>query len=335
MPTLLEYLSTPDPVLDRSRAGKGPNTFNNDWEMIEETREWADFTYPHMMEMLSDILSTRYSPDQLDIPPPFTKTVSWTLGCHGPLPNAECGWAGVELNVSFDMNRIPGDTKSESDVKEFYKPLRQVNYYAQLANSRYAYVISDKELLCMRRSISEYEGPPLSSQRSVRGAGQPTTPSTPDREASQLTRPPSTPSPCPPFRVVVRNRQQQHLTPERRPRPRQASTASSMSAMLVDSPSITVSSPDNIRSSPSRYTDNGNPDANESVIEVNRPGHLTVNLALFWIHILAAFDVDLRASYPLLGRELAEAYGKSSSTIGYLPIAEYLEGLRATRGVDE
>ncbi|PYI08647.1 hypothetical protein BO78DRAFT_405621 [Aspergillus sclerotiicarbonarius CBS 121057] len=360
MPTLLNYLSTPDPDLDRSRVRKGPNTFNPAWDVIEETREWTDFTYPHMMEMLSEILNRNYDPNRLDMPPPLrghvpcivnestvtavllkwqhvivgraldlasrrTNTVSWSLGCYGPLTDASSDWAGVEPDLSSDINRIPGDTKvsgkwhtrllrkSDGHRKEFFKPLRQVNFYAQLANSRYAYVISDKELLCMRRNISEYEGVPLSSQRPVRGARQPTTP---DMGVSRITRAPSIPSASPPFRVVIPTRPQHFLSPERQPRPRRDSVTSRMSAMSLDSPAITLSPPGETRSSSSRFTDNGNPDVNEGVVEVvvipwgeNRPGHLTINLALFWIHILAAFDVDLRPSYPPLGRELAEAYG--------------------------
>ena len=245
--------------------------------------------------------------------------MSWALGCHVPLLKGISDWAGIDADSDPLTNRVPGDTKvsskwhtdlfekGRSERVEFLKPLSQVNYYAKRSKTRYGYVISDKELLCFRRSLSEYEEESLAAMRQRRGTQPPTTP--------------STPSSSPPFEVVIQNRRpQQFLTPERQPmRPRQDSITSRMSTMSIDSPSIMVSSPADMRSSPSRYTDDDDPDVNEAVIEVavipwgeDRPGHLTVNLALFWLHILAAFDIDMQPSYPPLGRELAEDYGQST-----------------------
>ncbi|KAK2808550.1 hypothetical protein FQN50_004582 [Emmonsiellopsis sp. PD_5] len=367
MSTLLDYLSTVDPDLDRKNVKKGRNSFNEEWDEVEGIQEWTDFTYENMLAMLGEILTLPYQPDQLFMPPPlrratrlivdeptvsavllkwnhtivdralelasekFTegmRSISWALGVHAGLPGRTFfpDWAGLELKANFPNSRVPGDSKvsgkwssaqlhgKASERYEFFKPLRQVIHYARLFNTRYAYVVSDKELICIRRSVSENKGPPLEH-------GLPTTP------ARKSRKEPSTPSSPPhtlgsPFRVVVPRPEEsaeQFLTPQRRPKPRQNSIASTMSAMSLDSPSVVVSSPSDIKSSPSNYTEDGNPDVNEAFVEIvtvpwgeTRPGHLTINLALFWVHILAGFDVDLRQSYPPLGRGLGEAFGLCS-----------------------
>ncbi|EQL30621.1 uncharacterized protein BDCG_17268 [Blastomyces dermatitidis ER-3] len=66
---------------------------------------------------------------------------------------------GLEFMGFPPSNRVPGDTKvsgkwntqqhDHSKQEEFYKPLRQVVHYAKLFNTRYAYIISDKELVCI------------------------------------------------------------------------------------------------------------------------------------------------------------------------------------------
>ncbi|KAL2376221.1 hypothetical protein RJZ90_007647 [Blastomyces dermatitidis] len=169
--------------------------------------------------------------------------ISWTLGNHTGL----CGetvlpdWAGIYSNMPFPpSNRVPGDTKVSgkwntdqqhdplhSKRDEFHKPLRQVVHYAKLFNTRYAYVISDKELVCIRRTVSEYEGVPLAAGRTAR-ISQPS--ATPSRRLDRLPQDPTTPSPrtdsSPPFRVVIphaqsQRRDEQYLTPERRTRVRQ------------------------------------------------------------------------------------------------------------------
>ncbi|KAL2367205.1 hypothetical protein RJZ57_008452, partial [Blastomyces gilchristii] len=267
--------------------------------------------------------------------------ISWTLGNHTGL----CGetvlpdWAGIYSNMPFPpSNRVPGDTKVSgkwntdqqhdplhSKRDEFHKPLRQVVHYAKLFNTRYAYVISDKELVCIRRTVSEYEGVPLAAGRPAR-ISQPS--ATPSRRLDRLPQDPTTPSPrtdsSPPFRVVIphaqsQRRDEQYLTPERRTRVRQdsvVSTRSALSNMSLDSPNLLLSSPSIIRSPPSAYTDGGNLDVNEGNVQIavipwgeSRPNHLTVNLALFWLHILAGCDINLQPSYPPLGKNLAVTYG--------------------------
>ncbi|KAG5294040.1 hypothetical protein I7I50_04640 [Histoplasma capsulatum G186AR] len=259
--------------------------------------------------------------------------ISWTLGNHSSLRGETVlpDWAGVYSNMGFPpSNRVPGDTKvsgkwntdqqhDHSKQEEFYKPLRQVVHYARLFNTRYAYIISDKELVCIRRTLSEYEGVSLAADRPAR-TSQP--PATPIRQFNRLSQEPTTPSPrtdsSPPFRVVIphpqsQQRDERYLTPEHRTRVRQNSIVSitALSNMSLDSPSLLLSSPSNIRSSPSAYTADGNFDVNEGNVQIavipwgeNRSKHLTINLALFWLHILAGCDITLQSSYPSLGKEL-------------------------------
>lgn len=79
------------------------------------------------------------------------------------------GWTLLLVST----NPVPGDTKGIWKMAhlhygrdkvawdEFLKPLTQVSHYAHLSGTRYIYVISDRELVCIRRSISEYEDTPL------------------------------------------------------------------------------------------------------------------------------------------------------------------------------
>lgn len=358
MPTLLEYLSTVDPDLDRTNVKKGPNTFNGNWDLVEETAPWSDFTYDNLIAMLGDVLTHSYPSNEFDTPAPIRRatqsivdestvtsvlvkwnhtivdralelaantnpnihSVSWALGTHSGLSGEQIfpDWTGIDPDTDFPARgRVPGDTKvsgkwstsRQYDIMasirhEFFKPLSQVVHYAKLFNTRYAYVISDKEVVCIRRAISEYEGSPMASNRQSR------------------TQPPTTPEPStptlktdssPPFRVVVRKppdvSHEHLLTPQRNSAP--FSTAST-----PKTPSVFLSSPSNVHSSPSAYTDDGNPEVNEGPVQIavipwgeSRPQKLTINLALFWLHILATFDTDLRSSYPSLGRRLAVTYG--------------------------
>ncbi|OJD20145.1 hypothetical protein ACJ73_08522 [Blastomyces percursus] len=243
--------------------------------------------------------------------------ISWTLGNHSSLRGETVlpDWAGIYSDMGFPpSNQVPGDTKvsgkwntdqqhDHSKQEEFYKPLRQVVHYAKLFNTRYAYIISDKELVCIRRTLSEYEGASLAAGRPAR-ISQP--PATPIRQFDRLSQEPTTPSPrtdsSPPFRV--------HRT---RVRQNSIVSISALSNMSLDSPGLLLSSPSNIRSSPSAYTADGNLDVNEGNFQIavipwgeNRSQHLTINLALFWLHILAGCDITLQSSYPSLGKELTE-----------------------------
>ncbi|KAI1988141.1 hypothetical protein LOZ53_004058 [Ophidiomyces ophidiicola] len=374
MPTLLEFLRARDPNLDRSYVKRGPNTFNAAWDTVDRVENWPDFNFVNLIAMLGPILHHQFHQHELDIPPQpsratlrivdeksvtkllskWTHTrvdcalekavhllqgrmmpISWASGGHADSSDEVIypDWAGIDLNDSFPtINRVPGDTKvsgkwhtemqNEDELAEFLKPISQVMNYAKLFNTRYAYVVSDREVVCLRRTISEYEGTPLARGRERR----PLFPTTPIGHSSQISLASSTPPPpsSPPVQVVIRRQQlpqssQLFLTPER----------------ARQSPRILLSSPKNISSSPSAYTDNGNPDVAEWIVEMarvpwgeTRPNHLTVNLAIFWIHILAAFDIDMQSSYPPLGRDLAREYGMSILIVTFSFLMTFSLGIR-------
>ena len=264
--------------------------------------------------------------------------ISWGQGTHTNRPGMLVApdWAGFDPNEEFPAkNRVPGVSEvsgkwlweqqklAESVRSEFHRPIRQAVHYARLHNTRYAYVISDKDLVCVRRRVSEHGRSPLAGGRAPRGDHA--DPTTPIKSPGQCRQEPSTPSdPSPDSRVVTPARRSQpgsepYLTPEHQTGRRisATSTASGLSAMSLDSSSIV--SP-RVGKSPSNYTDNGNSGVNEASVQVarihwgeTRPGRLTVNLALFWLHILAAFDIGLETSYSPLGQELAKEYGSCSS----------------------
>ncbi|OJD21913.1 hypothetical protein ACJ73_06744 [Blastomyces percursus] len=151
--------------------------------------------------------------------------MSWTLGNYSAL----CGetvlpdWAGIHSDMAglAPCSRIPGDNQSQHDTRrskrdKFHKPLRQVMHYAKLFNTRYACVISDKELVCFRRTLSEFEGVPLAAGRPAR-VSQPSP--TPSRRHDWLLHKPTTPSPrtdsSTPFRVMILPAQAQQRDEQR------------------------------------------------------------------------------------------------------------------------
>ncbi|KAK2882695.1 hypothetical protein FQN49_000094 [Arthroderma sp. PD_2] len=359
MPTLLNYLTLPNPNLDRSNARPGGNSFDPSWDSIDDIEEWSDFNYNNLMNMLGHILTPSYPQHQLLMPPPLQRAtlrivdettvtgvllkwnhtivdhalklafeavdgngaqMSWALGGQARPPPGEQiypDWAGIDFSdskVSSKWNTamqdadgvnlrrgLSADVDDEYDEQEteFFKPLAQVVHYAKLWGTRYAYVISDKELVCIRRRISEHEGTPVAHSRGQRSTGPPATPTRSARLLAQGS------AASPDVQVVIRGQQTpQGYGPLYTPHRSRASASAS--------PSILLSSPGAVRSSPSAYTDQGNPDRNEAVEMVvipwseNRPGRLTVNLALFWLHILAAFDIEPEASYPALDADLAK-----------------------------
>lgn len=99
-----------------------------------------------------------------------------------------------------------------------------------------------------------------------------------------------------PGSLLTKNRpQRQHTQPSHTRVPSLASTISDFTAMSFDSSGYP-------------YTDAGNPDINECLLEYTRvpwgnpgPGSLTVNLGLFFIHLLAAGDISVKERYPEIG----------------------------------
>ncbi|KAK2809504.1 hypothetical protein FQN50_003772 [Emmonsiellopsis sp. PD_5] len=261
MPTILEYLSEPNPKLDRSNVATGSNTSNPDWEDVDSISPWNDFTYENVMHSFGDDLNTEYPIEAFDRPNPLRH---------------------------LDRCIINEDTVTAV--------LQKCNH------------IINQELLCIRRRISEFDGSPLSKNRGKRNTQIPIQISPPRNLLTPRPQSPQSPSPQNyssrrGTTVAIgqlggsQNRFPEHLTPPRRGRPRHDSATSAFSEMSVDSPG-------NLQSSPSAYTDDGNPDVNQVVEAVcipwenSGPGRMTVNLALFYIHMLGGSDTQVRSSYP-------------------------------------
>ncbi|KAK2795955.1 hypothetical protein FQN50_009660 [Emmonsiellopsis sp. PD_5] len=245
------------------------------------------------------------------------RVVTLALGVHAPVENARPDWAGVATDAGHPRkNHVPGDSKvsgkwnsamrnlAGTQGVEFNKPLMQVLHYANLVGSAFGYVISDKETMCIRRRGSEFEGSPLARNRPRRSAPVEIQ-ITPPRPQQRLPREPQSPSPSP--RATLHP--SHAVTPTRGPATRSGShrriSVASATSLLSE---MSIDSPENIRSSPSAYSDKGNPDINE-VVEIvcipwenHGPGKLTVNLALFYIHMLAGYDNKPRSSYSPIRR---------------------------------
>ncbi|KAL8745926.1 MAG: hypothetical protein Q9190_001987 [Brigantiaea leucoxantha] len=298
MGTILNYLTRQNLNLDRSYLPGGANTTLAGSHDIEGVRPWHDFTLANILACFGDVLEKTFPTEEFHKPsevPHYLRVVTalllkhnhvkvdcalriasehlqsrrpclpvtWTWGSLGTLqynPSLRPDWAGIYYSAGFPyLNLVPGDTKqsqkwnSNMDVpasrEEFKKPLRQVLTYCIEANSRYGYIITDRELYVFRRTKSPEPDFPLST-----------------------------------------NRPQRQRTHERF-----SSIGSTTSAATT-------------MSSGSPYTDAGNPDINEAPLEVlsipwENSGHntITINLALWFIHMLAASDNSVQEWYPQLG----------------------------------
>ncbi|KAI9772602.1 MAG: hypothetical protein M1839_002415 [Geoglossum umbratile] len=324
MPTLLQFLTLRNPDLDGLSRIKGTNTFNPAFDDIEGTRPWLDFTLDTILSCFGDILHQPLPATEFHFPhpiqTPFLRVVDensvdgillrWnhvivnraleialaslvSRGFHsilwswGSLSLARedrrfrPDWAGILVEDmstrQYHKNLIPGDTKIGSkfhssykdsiddfEIGEFKKVLAQSAHYSRIAGSRYGYVISDEELLVFRRTKAMDPDVSIAASRP--------------------------------------RRQQQEQQHQHGRGPSISSTASGVAA--------TWSEPSNIAetTSGSRYTDDGNPDVNEQPLDIasipwtqHGPQSLTVNLGLWFIHLLSALDNCLQESYPRIG----------------------------------
>lgn len=176
--------------------------------------------------------------------------------------------------------------------------LEQVNYYAFRYSTRYCYVISNQELLLVRRT----EDPPIPLSISVartrerrRGNARETTPiATPTSPTTMMPVSPSvtrradclpaTPSTSLAIAVMP-------SSPPEKFRADLLRTPSSSGRLAVPSSPLTEQS----QSSP--YMDDGNPAVTIEMLSIPwEDDNLTVNLALFALHMLALLSRDVRSS---------------------------------------
>ncbi|MCJ1474757.1 hypothetical protein MMC13_003417 [Lambiella insularis] len=70
--TLLQYLTSPNPVLDCTRSSTGTNTVNARWDVVTALQDWTDFSLETIMQSYSSIL-LRPIPLIPDISPALTE----------------------------------------------------------------------------------------------------------------------------------------------------------------------------------------------------------------------------------------------------------------------
>ena len=217
--SMLDYLRKKDPSISRNECQPGPNTKSGSgyWKVPTRIEEWRDFEYDSLQSMyggkLQGILNSQFSLHDFSkhIPPcPFreiwdensleTLVVKWNqstvceallathrrLGphhghvvmvkggqAHNPVPEKKGllrpDWAAViryTRRGGKPKNILPGDTKlskkwssgkivlegldKEGKDADWILPLSQVYTYCLHSDSRYGYIITDKELVVLR-----------------------------------------------------------------------------------------------------------------------------------------------------------------------------------------
>ncbi|KAF3481305.1 uncharacterized protein GIQ15_04064 [Arthroderma uncinatum] len=330
--TLLDYLTERNPDVNNDNSLKGAPTYQEHLSKIE-LQDWPDFTIETLMACYGHVLERDFDATFPEISPPISLLermifnedsldhllsrsivpavsvglqVAWDLCYPGheeeviditrggrailranARNDAENAifpdWAGVQKieNPNGFANRCPGDTKlstkwssKKKDAPSYKWPFAQVLKYAgDNWKTRYGYLISQKELVVLRFS-REIVGSGVALKRSPR-----------------VTRPPSAQPPAQSAR--------QH------PRQRNDSIASYMSLDRASrSPGPAPRSPGG-----ESYVDD-QLDIEYCPVEMKSipwrnygRGKLTVKLALWWIHMLAAApggEIYIGHDYPPL-----------------------------------
>lgn len=313
MSTLLKYLTQPNLDLDRTGLQEGTNTFSVGNYEIDGVREWVDFTLEKVLDCFGDILGEDIPLHLLHQPQPiaerhrkltdessvtaillkhnhiivdcalelaqlrlrgrgFRLPISWSWGSLSQVeedPRLRPDWAGTLDSGSLPYeNRLPGDTKQSAKWKSTFKdsPLKgnQEEYWKPLRQGL---------LYCIR--LNSRYGYIIS-----------------DAEALFFRRTKS-PEPSQPLST---NRPRRNI-------PQTAHTRVTSTASVI---SGTTSM--SLDSSGSPYTDAGNPDLNEAPLEICvvpwtnfGERRLSINLAMWFIHLLAMSDISVQESYPILG----------------------------------
>ncbi|KAK2875347.1 hypothetical protein FQN49_001665 [Arthroderma sp. PD_2] len=259
-------------------------------------------------------------------------------GAQEPSQNTDEGpsfpdWAGVQIDPASGayINRCPGDTKLSTkwgSVKDkrkghYYWPYAQlIKYCGENWNTRYGYLITQEELVVLRISrsmipsgIAMKRSPRKIVAQSSRTAEQGST-------VFVSSSPPAIRSP-----IAGSSAQQSHMRhlsatsvssamsiDQLSVRPRRTSITTSLASLSMSEASDNVTGSDQATSSvqvlsSQSYKDDGmggeyRPVEMKSIPWSNSgPGKLTVKLALWWIHMMAAApgcDITVGPGYPAL-----------------------------------
>jgi hypothetical protein len=336
--TLREYLSYPNPELnvlpDATSSSRPPS---DSWPTIDSWQQWEDFSTANINVLFGVLLDTefdladppvlleeqRYIRDERSFEfilarwnniivnealraaseYLFLENVCWIIGSlvlpgeDDAEPIMRPDWAAVTGRIlsgpGMRSSLVPGDTKfakerfmiespgfsdkknrptdddgfpqsspmgpDERSKREYLRScLEQINYYALRHQTRYCYIISNNELLLVRRTA---DCPTISSQSLARTRGQR------QQHARDTTPTPMLPLPTPSSQTLSSPYSQDALS-------------SSPPYSDHDRPNMNMANPD-VRSIPWK-----------------RNSGLTVNIALFVLHMLAGLSRDVRDGYP-------------------------------------
>jgi hypothetical protein len=313
MPNLLEYLTRPNLEVNRTNLQPGPNSLSIGNYEVEGVQPWADFTLEKALDCFGDILRADIPSDQMHLPAPISQhhlnltdessvdailkkhnhvivdrslqlaqprlegrglhlPVSWSWGSLSHIeedPRLRPDWAGTIHSGSPPYeNRVPGDTKQSkkwrSTMKDSTSSSEQEEYWKPLRQVL---------LYCVR--VNSRYGYIIT-----------------DAEALFFRR---TKSPEP-SQSLSANR------PRRQPPQTAHHRVTSITSVISRTTAMSLDS------SGSPYTDAGNPDINEAAFEIcvvpwtnSGVTQMSINLGVWFIHLLATSDISVQEWYPTLG----------------------------------
>ena len=358
--TLLEYLKSANPVLLSDRCPSGANTSSKPKTYFTPGRidKWEDFDYGSLRSIydgaLHRVLKRSFPCQDFSIIPqvpfrevsdensfealvtkwnqsvicealsvaqgclyklPTTKTISMAKGGQGTFSGSakyRPDWAGIQSRPQQpnsarqdgrSKNVLPGDTKvstkwsshdivsgpvqSEYTTKDWLRPLTQVYTYCVKANARYGYIITDKELVAIRvrPNVDTDDQPTNDSQDSWK-----------DVALSQED-----------------------------PQKAQSSFQEAISLPKYDESNGSMPSSPTL----AQMCDDGRLEykaiswSNAKTRDPRRRNDLTVNLALWWLHIMASVSSNIQEQYPPL-KEVAQptCFGEEFSSFALAETSE-------------
>ncbi|KAI9765982.1 MAG: hypothetical protein M1840_006989 [Geoglossum simile] len=324
--TLLDYLTIPNPDVDSTHSATGSNTDNPSWTSAEAVRDWKEFNYKTLLSCYKELLNRSttglpltpviesfphceiWDEDSLDaLLVKWTQTIVSTalLFTHDLCAS---GWEGGDWNFC-EIYMARGGLASLSDDRRFRPDWAAIQRgrlskaaISKTGRSPYVNICpgdtklstkwnSSWRFLVAGNFIKEFEKPVSQIFSYCINANA--------RYGYILTQEE--------LLVVRVTRSADPIEPLSTSRPRRSTAQYQSSSSHARDNSITSALSDmSLDPSGSSYTDSGNPILNYDALEIksipwtNQHGEMTVNLALWWIHMMAKEDNSIQISYPPL-----------------------------------
>ncbi|KAE8151507.1 hypothetical protein BDV25DRAFT_171371 [Aspergillus avenaceus] len=188
--SLLHYLSISLPTIPKQGTNPGPNTTNPQYDADDITQivPWPEFDYSVIIQRYRELLnSTQIRPDPFTSPPaPLRDEPTFHLRFSDLIMNRvrrglragfeqlapelqtrqlsvitidgggsariidqfrpDTAFIVVGASLTTGVNRAPGDLK-----REYKQVLAQVNFYMEQHNARHRFILSDAELVAVKR----------------------------------------------------------------------------------------------------------------------------------------------------------------------------------------